>query len=100
MVPLNAYLMLAAAIFSIGLIGFITRRSIIMMLICVELMLNAVNITLISLSHYMQDFMGQIIALLIIANAGAGMATGLALLINAYRLKKTVKIDLFRDLRG
>ena len=71
-----------------------------MMLLCIELMLNAVNITLISLSHYMQDFMGQVIALLIIANAGAGMATGLALLINAYRLKKTVKIDLFRNLRG
>jgi NADH-quinone oxidoreductase subunit K len=100
MVPLNAYLILAAIIFSIGLIGFMTRRSIIMMLLCVELMLNAVNITLISLSHYMQDFMGQVIALLIIANAGAGMATGLALLINAYRLKKTVKIDLFRNLRG
>ncbi|MEO1783485.1 NADH-quinone oxidoreductase subunit NuoK [Thermodesulfobium sp. 4217-1] len=100
MVPLNAYLILAAIIFAIGLIGFMTRRSIIMMLLCIELMLNAVNITLISLSHYMQDFMGQVIALLIIANAGAGMATGLALLINAYRLKKTVKIDLFRNLRG
>ncbi|AWB11041.1 MAG TPA: NADH-quinone oxidoreductase subunit NuoK [Thermodesulfobium narugense] len=100
MVPLNAYLILAASIFAIGLIGFMTRRSIIMMLLCVELMLNAVNITLISLSHYMQDFMGQVIALLIIANAGAGMATGLALLINAYRLKKTVKIDLFKDMRG
>ncbi|AEE15355.1 NAD(P)H-quinone oxidoreductase subunit 4L [Thermodesulfobium narugense DSM 14796] len=100
MVPLNAYLILAATIFAIGLIGFMTRRSIIMMLLCVELMLNAVNITLISLSHYMQDFMGQVIALLIIANAGAGMATGLALLINGYRLKKTVKIDLFKDMRG
>jgi NADH-quinone oxidoreductase subunit K len=100
MVPLNAYLILAAIIFAIGLIGFMTRRSIIMMLLCIELMLNAVNITLISLSHYMQGFMGQVIALLIIANAGAGMATGLALLINAYRLKKTVKIDLFRNLRG
>ncbi len=100
MVPLNWYLMLSVSLFIVGLIGFLTRRSIIMMFLSVEIMLNAINISLIAMSHYMQDMRGQVLAFFVIACAAAGMAVGLVLLISAYRNKPTVRLedfDLLKD---
>ncbi|MFQ3573964.1 MAG: NADH-quinone oxidoreductase subunit NuoK, partial [Thermodesulfovibrionales bacterium] len=80
MVPLSWYIALSLCLFCIGLYTFISRRNLLMMFLSIEIMLNAVNISLIAISHYMQDIHGQIIAFFVIANAAAGVAVGLALL--------------------
>jgi NADH-quinone oxidoreductase subunit K len=74
MVPLSWYMVLSLAVFTIGLIGFLSRRNIIIMFMSIELMLNAVNINLISMSHYIQDLRGQILAFFVIAVAAAEAA--------------------------
>ena len=99
MVPLNCYLALSVILFFVGLIGFLIRRNLIMMLISIEIMLNAVNLSLIALSHYMQDIRGQILALFVIAIAGGAVAVGLIILILAYKNKPTLKLEEFDLLR-
>ncbi len=99
-VPLEWYLMLGAIVFIIGVFGFLTRRNIIMMLISIELMLNGVNISLLALSHYMQDMRGQVLVFFVIACAGAAVAVGLALMIAAFRNKPTSHMDEMDILKG
>lgn len=99
MVPLNCYLALSVILFFVGLIGFLIRRNLIMMLISIEIMLNAVNLSLIALSHYMQDIRGQILALFVIAIAGGAVAVGLIILVLAYKNKPTLKLEEFDLLR-
>ncbi len=93
MVPLSWYIVLSAVVFSIGIVGFLVRRSIIMMLISIELMLNAVNISLAAFSHYIQDMRGQILVFFVITVAAAEVAIGLALIIALFRNKPTINID-------
>lgn len=93
MVPLSWYIVLSAVVFGIGIVGFLIRRSIIMMLISIELMLNAVNISLAAYSHYLQDMRGQILVFFVIAVAAAEIAIGLALIIALFRNKPTINID-------
>jgi NADH-quinone oxidoreductase subunit K len=100
MVPLSWYLLLAAGLFVIGMIAFLIRRNVIMMLISLELMLNAVNIILIAASHYMQDIRGQILAFFVMAGAAAGVAIGLALLIAAFRNRHHAHMDEYTLLKG
>ena len=100
MVPLQWYLMLSAAVFTIGVFGFITRRNIIIMFMSIELMLNAVNINLIALSHYLQDVRGQILAFFVIAVAAAEAAIGLAIVIALFRNKATAHVDEVKEMRG
>lgn len=100
MVPLSWYLALSAGLFMIGVVGFLTRRNILMMFISIEVMLNAVNISLIAFSHYMQDMRGQVIVFFVIAVAAAGVATGLALLIAAFRNRATAQADEMDLLNG
>ena len=99
MVPLSFYLALSAILFFIGAFSFLTRRNLIMMFISIEIMLNSVNISLVALSHYMQDIRGQILALFVIAIAGGAVAVGLIILVLAYRNKKTLKLEEFNLLR-
>lgn len=100
MVPLNWYLMLSAAVFMIGVFGFLTRRNIIIMFMSIELMLNAVNISLVALSHYMQDMRGQILVFFIIAVAAAEAAIGLAIIIALFRNKDTAQVDEMNEMKG
>jgi NADH-quinone oxidoreductase subunit K len=93
MVPLNWYILLSAVVFSIGTLGFLIRRSVIMMLISLEIMLNAVNISLIAFSHYLQDMRGQIFVFFVIAVAAAEVAIGLALVIALFKNKPTINVD-------
>ena len=92
-VPLSLYLAFGALLFVIGVIGVLTRRNAIIVLMSIELMLNAVNVTLISFSHYLQDLRGQVFTLLIIAVAASEAAVGLALVISLYRGKATFNLD-------
>jgi NADH-quinone oxidoreductase subunit K len=93
-------MLLSLAVFTIGVFGFLTRRNIILMFMSIELMLNAVNINLIAISHYMQDLRGQILALFIIAVAAAEAAIGLAIVIALFRNKATAHVDEVQELKG
>lgn len=93
MVPLSWYVILSAVVFSIGVLGFIARRNLIIVFLSIELMLNSVNISLAAFSHYLQSMTGQILVFLIITVAAAEAAIGLAILIAFYKNKATIKID-------
>lgn len=100
MVPLSWYMALSVVVFSIGVFGFLSRRNIIIILMSIELMLNAVNINLIALSHYLQDLRGQILAFFVIAVAAAEAAIGLAIVIALFRNKATAHVDDVKELQG
>ncbi len=100
MVPLNWYLMLSAAVFTIGVFGFLTRRNIIIMFMSIELMLNAVNISLVSFSHYLQDMRGLVLVFFIVTVAAAEAAIGLAIIIALFRNKKTANVDEMNEMKG
>ncbi len=100
MVPLQWYLTLSAVVFSIGIFGFLTRRNIIIMFMSVELMLNAVNISLVAFSHYLQDMNGQILVFFIVTVAAAEAAIGLAIIIALFRNKSTAHVDEMNEMKG
>ncbi len=100
MVPLSWYMLLSMVIFAIGVFGFLSRRNIIIIFMSIELMLNAVNINLIALSHYLQDIRGQILAFFVIAVAAAEAAIGLAIVIALFRNKATAHVDEVNEMRG
>jgi NADH-quinone oxidoreductase subunit K len=94
-IPLSWYLILAAALFSIGLFGVLSRKNAIAILLGVELMLNAVNINLVAFWRYLDpvNMAGQVFAVIVFAVAAAEVAVGLALIISVYRRRKTVVAD-------
>ncbi len=100
MVPITWYLMLSAAVFSIGVFGFLTRRNIIIMFMSIELMLNAVNISLVSFSHYLNDMRGVILVFFIVTVAAAEAAIGLAIIIALFRNKTTANVDEMSEMKG
>jgi NADH-quinone oxidoreductase subunit K len=100
MVPLSWYMILSVVVFSIGVFGFLSRRNIIIMFMSIELMLNAVNISLISFSYYIQDLRGQILAFFVIAVAASEAAIGLAIVIALFRNKATAHVDEIHEMKG
>lgn len=99
MVPVGACLGLSAVLFGIGMIGFLGRRNIILMLVSVEIMLNAVNVSLAAFSYQLQDMRGQIIALFVIAVAAAEAAVGLGLVIALSRTRPGLNVDDLTQLK-
>ncbi len=95
MMPLSWLLALSAALFSIGLFGVLSRKNAVAILLGVELMLNAVNINLVSFWRYgdVNQFAGQVFAIIVFAVAAAEVAVGLALVISVYRQRNTVIAD-------
>ncbi len=93
MIPTSAYLVLGAILFTIGAVGVLTRRSALIIFMCVELMLNSVNLTLIALSRQWDNVNGQIFVFMIMAVAAAEIAVGLAILIAHTSHSKTTNID-------
>ena len=100
MIPLSYYLIVAAFMFCLGLFGALSRRNAVAILIGIELMLNAVNINLIAMSHYLQDMRGQILAFFVIAVAAAEAAIGLAIVIALFRNKATAHVDDMKEMQG
>jgi NADH-quinone oxidoreductase subunit K len=86
--------------FVIGIVGFLVRRNILIMLISIELMLNSVNISLVAFSHYLQDLRGQILVFFIIAVAAAEAAIGLAILVALFKNKAAVHTDEITEMKG
>ena len=95
MIPLSWYLILSAALFSIGLFGVMVRRNAVAILLSVELMLNAVNINLVAFWRYGNtiDMAGQVFAIIVFAVAAAEVAVGLSLIYSIYRRRSTVVAD-------
>jgi NADH-quinone oxidoreductase subunit K len=92
-VPLPYFLSLSAMLFTIGVIGVLIRRNVIVVFMCIELMLNAVNLTLIAFSSALGDINGQALVFFVMAVAAAEAAVGLAIVIALFRNKQTVNID-------
>jgi NADH-quinone oxidoreductase subunit K len=99
MITTTHYMVLSAALFTLGVIGVMTRRNIIILLMSIELMLNAVNINLVAFSHQLQNAVGQVFAVFVIVIAAAEAAVGLAIILAFYRNKETVNIDEMNLLR-
>ena len=100
-ITLGHYLILAATIFTIGVVGiFLNRKNIIVILMSIELILLAVNINLVSFSIYMNDLVGQIFTLFILTVAAAEASIGLAILVCFYRLKNSILIDDASSMKG
>lgn len=93
MVPLTHYLALSAILFVIGAAGFIFRRSIITVFMCIELMLNAVNLAFIAFSRYLGNLDGQLIVFFVIVVAAAEASVGLAIIIMLHRNRKSLNIE-------
>lgn len=91
--PLEYYLILSAVIFLIGTLGVLTRRNAIIIFMCIELMLNSVNLTLVAFSQQLGEMSGQIMMLLVMTVAAAEAAVGLAIVLALFRNKQTVNID-------
>jgi NADH-quinone oxidoreductase subunit K len=101
MVPLSWYLMLAAALFCVGLYGVLARKNAVAILMGIELMLNAVNINLVSFWHYLnpQVMAGQMFTIIVLSVAASKAAISLALIISIYRRRNTViaeDVDLMK----
>jgi len=92
-IPLYYYLVLSAALFSIGVLGVLTRRNAIIVFMCIELMLNSVNLTLVAFSAFLGNSTGQILVFFVMAVAAAEAAVGLAIVVALFRNKQTVNID-------
>jgi len=93
MVPTDHYLMLSAVLFLIGVAGVLTRRNAIVVLMCVELMLNAVNLSFLAFARALGDMGGHVFVFVVIAVAAAEAAVGLAILLAVFRNRETLNID-------
>ncbi|NOS90998.1 MAG: NADH-quinone oxidoreductase subunit NuoK [Cyclobacteriaceae bacterium] len=98
-IPLDYYLWLSAALFTIGVLGVLFRRNAIVIFMCIELMLNAVNLLLVAFSNYYSDASGQVFVFFIMAVAAAEVAVGLAILMLMYRNTKTTDINILNRLK-
>ena len=100
-ISLEHYLILAAIIFTIGIVGiFLNRKNLIVILMCIELLLLAVNINLVSFSIFLNDLNGQIFTLFILTVAAAEAAIGLAIIVVYYRNKGSIHVDGIDTLKG
>lgn len=93
MIPTSYYLILSLLLFSIGVIGVLTRRNVIIILMSIELILNAVNINLVAFARHSGNIDGQVFAIFIIAAAAAEAAVGLGIIIAFFRNRETVLAD-------
>jgi NADH-quinone oxidoreductase subunit K len=84
-IPLSYYLILSAVLFALGVLGVIIRRNAIVLFLCIELMLNAVNLTLIAFSHYLKSMEGQVFVFLVMTVAAAEVAVGLGIIVSIFR---------------
>ena len=100
MVPLSHYLILTAILFTLGVIGVLTRRNAIIVFMSIELMLNSVNLTFVAFSRFLNSMDGQIAVFLVMTVAAAEVAVGLALIVAIYRKKESINVDEMHMMQG
>ena len=98
--PLNHLLMFSFLLFATGCAGVITRRNLIVVLMSIELMLNAVNLAFVSFARFFGDQGGQVMVLMIFVVAAVEVAVGMAIVINMFRRKQSMSIDVFDAMKG
>jgi NADH-quinone oxidoreductase subunit K len=99
-VPLHYYIVLSMILFSLGIAGVTTRRNPILIFMSIELMLNAVNLSLIAFGRYLGDAGGQMLTIFVMAVAAAEVSVGLGILIAIFRTKDNVDVDVLNGLKG
>ena len=99
-IGLTHYLALSALMFTAGVFGVVTRRNAIVIFMCIELMLNAVNLSFVAFSHFLGDVQGQMMVFFVMTVAAAEAAIGLAIVISLFRNKQTINIDEINLLKG
>lgn len=100
MIPTAFYLVLAGVVFTIGVLGVLVRRNALIIFMCVEMMMNAVNLTFVALSRQFGTLDGQVFVFLIMAVAAAEVAIGLAIVLGVIRHKDTTNVDRINLLNG
>ncbi len=96
MIPVSYYLVLSAIVFITGLVGVLIRRNIIIILLSIELMLNATNINFVAFSNHFQNVVGQVFVFFALTVAAAEVAVGLAIIIALHRSKSSINVDEFQ----
>jgi NADH-quinone oxidoreductase subunit K len=99
-IPLDYYLTLSAILFTIGVVGVLIKRNPIVIFMCVELMLNAVNLTFIAFSRYKGDPGGQMMVIFVMAVAAAEVAVGLGILVSIFRNRTSINVDEIDLMKG
>jgi NADH-quinone oxidoreductase subunit K len=94
------YLVLAAMLFTIGSVGVLTRRNVLVMFMCVELMLNAVNLSFVAFARALDDITGQVIVFFVLVVAAAEVAVGLAIIVAIFRRRRHATADDLQALKG
>ncbi len=94
------FILLGAILFTLGAVGVLVRRNPLVILICIELMLNAVNLTLITFSRQLQNIEGQLFALMVMTVAAAEAVVGLAILVDIFRVRDAEDVDDLSELKG
>jgi len=101
MVPLSSYLAVAACLFSVGVVGlFLNRKNVIIILMCIELILLAVNINFAAFSHFLRDIGGQVFIFFVLTVAASEVAVGLAILVAFYRNRRSIETEDINTLQG
>mgnify|MGYP001603845136 FL=1 len=98
-IPITHYVLLSAMLFSIGVLGVLFRRNVIIIVMSIELMLNAVNLLFVAFSSYLGDSAGQVFVIFTMVVAAAEVAVGLAILMLIYRNTKSTDIDVLNKLK-
>ncbi len=98
-VPLSWYLVLSALLFSLGVAGFLFRRNIITIFMCIELMLNAVNLSFMAFSYHYKEASGNIFAFFVMVVAAAEAAVGLAIILTVFKNRATLNVDQINTLK-
>jgi NADH-quinone oxidoreductase subunit K len=99
-VPISWYLILSALLFALGVAGFLFRRNIITVFMCIELMLNAVNLSFVTFSNQHKDITGQIFTFFVMVVAAAEAAVGLAIILTVFKNRSTLNIDEIDSLKN
>jgi NADH-quinone oxidoreductase subunit K len=99
-VPASWYLILSAVLFGIGVFGFLTKRSVLIMLMCVELMLNAVNLTFVTFARTLSDIAGQTVVFFVMVVAAAEVTVGLGITVAVFRRRRTTSVDELTEMQG
>jgi len=101
MVPLSYFLSVSAGLFSIGVVGlFLNRKNVIVILMCIELILLAVNINFAAFSHFLQDIGGQVFIFFVLTVAASEVAVGLGILVAFYRNRRSIEAEDINTLQG
>ncbi len=99
-VPASWYLIVAAVLFGIGVYGFLTKRSVLTMLMCIELMLNAVNLTFVTFARTLSDVAGQTVVFFVMVVAAAEVTVGLGITVAVFRRRRTTSVDELTEMQG